>query len=189
MGDGSAIGGWLLTAAIVTVLAGGVGAAAAGRDDEPLAGGLGSNGSAGRTAAGTGVPAGGTTARTRDATLQAKPCTRVGVIRSRSGSSYHQFPMSAAGSPLCLLRQGDRGAEVTVMQRALKLCSNRSVPVNGVFDARTRAAVAAQQRTRPQQLVDGVYGPLTANLLRWPWIDASTRKVTGECARMGDRAS
>ena len=104
-------------------------------------------------------------------------------------AQYHQFPVSAAGSPLCLLRQGNNGQQVRVLQRALAQCMKDPVVVNGVFDARTRASVVTQQRSRPGQLVDGIYGPLTATTVRWPWTDASKGTFTGRCARMGDRSS
>lgn len=192
MGDGSSIGGWILTAAIITVLAGGA-AAAGGSGSSSGSGGSGASGSSSRTAAGTGTSTGGTPAVRSTtgggATVQARPCTRVGVIRSSNGARYHQFPVSASGSPLCLLRQGANGAQVRVLQRALSLCSDRPVVVNGVFDARTRTSVVSQQRARPGQLVDGVYGPLTATTVRWPWINTANGTFTGSCARMGDRSN
>jgi hypothetical protein len=198
MGDGSAVFGWVLAAAVVTVLAGGV--AANGSTSGTGGGTSGSDTSArtaNRTTTGTskgsttGTTTGTTTARTgtsTGATLDASTCTRVGVIRSADGKQYHQFPVTAGGSALCLLERGARGTQVRVLQQALALCSKRSVPDDGVYEDRTRTAIVTQQRTRPGQLVDGIYGPLTATLVRWPWLDATTGKFTGSCARMGDRS-
>ena len=184
MGDGSAIGGWILAAAIITVLAGGANAAggSAAPRGSVSSGGSGSSTrpttSAARTAGTTG----------NGTTRPAAPCTRVSTVRSTDGKSYHTFPVSADGSYLCGLEPGDSGRPVTVLQQALALCSDRAVRVDGTYSADTRGAVRRDQRRQLGPTPDGVYGPNTAKGLRWPWFDRSTDKFTGHCALAGERS-
>ena len=183
MGDGSAIGGWILAAAIITVLAGGANAAS------------GSGGSGGSASSGSGSSAKPTTSATRTTgttgngtTRPAAPCTTVSTIRSADGKRYHTFPVSAAGSHLCGLEPGDSGRPVTVLQQALALCSDRAVRVDGTYSADTRGAVKRDQRRQLGPTPDGVYGPETAKGIRWPWFDGSTNKFTQHCALAGERS-
>ena len=181
MGDGSAIGGWILAAAIITVLAGGANAA----------GGSGGSASSG----GSGSSARSTTSATRTkgttgngTTRPAAPCTRVSTVRSADGTRYHTFPVSSAGSYLCGLEPGDSGRPVTVLQQALAMCSDRAVKVDGTYSADTRGAVRRDQRRQLGPTPDGVYGPATAKGLRWPWFYRSSDKFTGHCALAGERS-
>ncbi len=185
MGDGSAIGGWLLAAAVVAVLAGGVGAASAGSGDADRETGSGSTPGA---TTGTSTSADRARATTGGATVRAAPCTRIATIRTGNGARYHEFPVNAAGSPLCLLKSGNSGRPVTVLQRALLRCSDRTIRVTGMFDGQTVAAIRRQQTGKVGQMVDGVYGPITATTVRWPWIDTSSGRFTGSCARAGARS-
>jgi hypothetical protein len=181
MGDGSAIGGWILAAAVVAALAGGASAASGSGDS-------GSSGSSGKTAAPV-TSASSTTGTTGNGTTRpAAPCTRISTIVSEDGTRYHKFPVSADGSYLCGLEPGDSGRPVTVLQQALALCSDRAVTVNGTYSAETRGAVKRDQRRQLGATPDGVYGPATAKGLRWPWFDASTDKFTGHCALAGERS-
>ena len=192
MGDGGAIGGWILAAAVITVLAGGASAAGGGSGDSGSSGGSGSSSGSTTTASRTtGTSGNGTTgsgATGNGATRPAAPCTRVSTVRSEDGKSYHMFPVSADGSYLCGLEPGDTGHLVTVLQQALALCSDRAVKVDGTYSADTRGAVKRDQRRQLGPTPDGVYGPATAKGMRWPWFDRSTDKFTGHCALAGERS-
>jgi Putative peptidoglycan binding domain len=184
MGDGSAIGGWILAAAIVTVLAGGANAAGG-------SGGSGASASSGRSgsSARSSTSATRTTGTTGNGTTRpAAACTRVSTVRSMDGKRYHTFPVSTDGSYLCGLEPGDSGRPVTVLQQALALCSDRAVTVDGTYSADTRGAVRRDQRRQLGPTPDGVYGPETARGVRWPWFDRSTGKFTGHCALAGERS-
>jgi peptidoglycan hydrolase-like protein with peptidoglycan-binding domain len=79
--------------------------------------------------------------------------------------------LSAATEPFPALKQGLCGPEVEYLQRQLEAASFFEGPVDGVFDARTKAAVMAFQRARGLE-VDGIAGPRT-------WAALDTRRGTG----------
>jgi hypothetical protein len=190
MGDASAIGGWILAAAVIAALAGGANAASGSGDSGSSAssGSSSNSGSSGRTAAST-TSASSTTGTTSNGTTRpAAPCTRISTIVSDDGTKYHKFPVSADGSYLCGLEPGDSGRPVTVLQQALALCSDRAVTVNGMYNAETRGAVRRDQRRQLGPTPDGVYGPATAKGVRWPWFSSSTDKFTGHCALASERS-
>jgi murein L,D-transpeptidase YcbB/YkuD len=62
------------------------------------------------------------------------------------------------------------------------------VKVNGAYNDETRGAVKRDQRRQLGPTPDGVYGPATAQGVRWPWFDLSTGKFTGHCALAGERS-
>ena len=185
MGDGSAIGGWILAAAIITVLAGG--ANAAGGSAAPR--GAASSGGSGRSATPTTSAASTSGSTSNGTTRPAAPCTRISTIASADGSSYHKVPVSADGSYLCGMEPGDRGRAVTVLQQALALCSDRAVTVDGTYSADTRGAVRRDQRRQLGPTPDGVYRANTARGMRWPWFDRSTDKFTGHCGLASERSA
>jgi hypothetical protein len=187
MGDAGAIGGWILAAAVVTVLAGG--ASAAGGSGGSSSAGSGRSGASATTTATrtTGTTGKGTTGN--GTTRPAAPCTKVSTIFSSDGSSYHKVPVSADGSYMCGLEPGDSGRPVTVLQQALAFCSDRAVKVDGTYTADTRGAVKRDQRRQLGPTPDGVYGPATAKGLRWPWFARSTDKFTGHCGLASERAA
>ena len=176
MGDGSAIGGWILAAAIIAVLGGGASAVSGG------SGGSGSSAGSSTSTSTTGATGNGTT-------RPAAPCTRISTIVSADGSSYHKVPVNDDGSYMCGLEPGDSGRLVTVVQQALALCSDRAVRVDGTYSADTRGAVRRDQRRQLGPTPDGVYGPATAKGLRWPWFDRSTDKFTGHCGLAAERSA
>ena len=178
MGDGSAIGGWILTAAIITVLAGGASAA-----------GSGSGGSSGSSASGSGSAGRSTATSGSTSTARATaPCTRVTRGESADGSRYKVFPVSAAGSADCRLQLGDSGRPVTVLQQALLMCSNRAVRVDGTFTADTRGALRRDQLRQLSLTPNGVYDSATARTMHWPWYDRKTDAFTGRCGQASDRS-
>jgi hypothetical protein len=170
MGDGSAIGGWLLTAAIITVLAGGASAVNSGP---------GTSRGSGSTSTPTATTGTGSAAA---------PCTRVTRGDSADGSRYKIFPVSAAGSSECRLRLGDSGRQVTVLQQALLMCSNRAVRVDGTFSEDTRGALLRDQRRQLAMAPTGVYDARTARTMHWPWYDRRTNEFTGRCGQASDRS-
>jgi peptidoglycan hydrolase-like protein with peptidoglycan-binding domain len=79
--------------------------------------------------------------------------------------------LSAATEPFSALRQGLCGPEVEYLQRQLEGAGFFDGPVDGVFEARTKAAVMAFQRARGLE-VDGIAGLRT-------WAALDTRRGTG----------
>src|SRR5688572_26351372 len=79
--------------------------------------------------------------------------------------------LSAATEPFPALRQGLCGPEVEYLQRQLEGAGVFDGPVDGVFEARTKAAVMAFQRARGLE-VDGIVGPRT-------WAALDTRRGSG----------
>jgi hypothetical protein len=173
MGDGSAIGGWILTAAIITVLAGGASAVGSGNSDR-------------------GSGSGGTSTADRSAASASRaasaPCVRVTRGTTTDGSRYKVFPVSATGSPDCRLQLGSNGRPVTVLQQALLMCSNRAVRVDGTFSEDTRGALIRDQRRQLDLSPSGVYDSRTARTMHWPWYDRRTNEFTGRCGQASDRS-
>jgi peptidoglycan hydrolase-like protein with peptidoglycan-binding domain len=79
--------------------------------------------------------------------------------------------MSTATEPFPALKQGLCGPEVEYLQRQLEAAGFFEGPVDGMFEARTKAAVMAFQRARGLE-VDGIAGPRT-------WAALDTRRGTG----------
>lgn len=79
--------------------------------------------------------------------------------------------LSTSAEPFPALKQGLCGPEVEYLQRLLEAAGSFEGPVDGVFDARTKAAVMAFQRARGLE-VDGIAGPRT-------WAALDTRRGTG----------
>lgn len=176
MGDGSAIGGWILAAAVITVLAGGANAVNSGSDSSSS----GSTGNTGSTSA----------AASRSATSASRsfvPCTRATRGVSTDGTHYKIMPASESGSLNCRLQLGDSGRAVTVLQQALLMCSNRAVTVDGTFSEDTRGALLRDQARQLNLTPTGVYDPTTARSVRWPWYPKGTSTFTGHCGQALDR--
>jgi Putative peptidoglycan binding domain len=197
MGDGSAIGGWILAAAIVTVLGGGA-HAAGGSGGSGAAGGSGGSGGSGAaggagstarpmTSASRGTSATGSRTTGPGATTTAASCTRASRRLSADRGHYKILPVAADGSPDCRLQVGDRGRPVTVLQQALLMCSNRGVRVDGTFTADTRGALSRDQARQLAVAPTGVYDAATARVFAWPWYDSTTGKFTGRCGQVADR--
>jgi hypothetical protein len=183
MGDGSSIGGWILTAAIITVLAGGAGAVGGG--------------SGGRSGSGSGDAAGGSTAtrtaaRAADtATTRPRPaCTTVVTRYSADRTKYTRYPANAAGTLGCGLIQGDRGAPVLTLKGALRQCYEgraRGLTSTRVFDASTETVLSRAQVQLRTIRRDGVYDGETAVRLNYPWYTVSDNRFTGRCSPTGTR--
>jgi hypothetical protein len=173
MGDGSAIGGWILTAAIITVLAGGASAVGSGRSTG--SGSAADSRSADRSAASASRAA-------------QPPCVRVTRGTTTDGSRYKVFPVAANGSADCRLQLGASGRPVTVLQQALLMCSNRAVRVDGTFSEDTRGALIRDQRRQLDLSPSGVYDSRTARTMHWPWYDRRTNEFTGRCGQAFDRS-
>ncbi|GGX56048.1 peptidoglycan-binding domain-containing protein [Streptomyces fructofermentans] len=92
---------------------------------------------------------------------------------------YMRVPVHAAtGSTVCALAQGNAGAGVLELQRALNKCfyqaygSSRSywpLVEDGDFGPNTKKALTEAQdhHTDVPEDIDGVYGPITRDLLLW----------------------
>jgi hypothetical protein len=182
MGDGSAIGGWILTAAIITVLAGGAGAVSAGS-------GGGSGGSSGGSA---GTAGSRTTARATDAspTRPRPACTTVVTRYSADRTKYTRYPANAAGTLGCGLIRGDTGAPVTTLKLALRQCyggAARGMTGSNAFDASTATVLSRAQARLRTIRVDGVYDAETAVRLNYPWYERGSDRFTGRCSPTGTR--
>jgi Putative peptidoglycan binding domain len=151
MSEGPAIALGVVVVAIVAALAAGGGSsreAASSASDTPVAAGTRSTG----------------------------PCTGLDTVPTGDGRTYVQYPVSSSNSLGCTLASGDRGEQVAALQRALALCMDRSLPVDGVYGAKTSAAVKALGGE------GGDYGPAVARIMRWPSFSTSTRAFTGRCS-------
>ena len=193
MGDASAIGGWILAAAVVAALAGGASAASGSGSSSSSSSSGSTTSSTSSTRGGSGKSAASTTSvasttGTTGATRAAAPCTRISTVRSTDGKLYRQFPVSAAGSYLCGLERGDTGRPVMAMQQALAKCSDRTIKVDGIFGPGTQAAVENEQQRQGAATANGVYGPQTAKGMLWPWFTDSTNTFTGHCGPVSERS-
>jgi hypothetical protein len=103
-------------------------------------------------------------------------CTRVVTVKSSSGASYTQYPISSAGSSHCYLKRGNTGLPVAALQRGLGLCMGQKLVADGVYGPITGNAVARVGRTGT------IYGPVTAGRMSWPWFSSTTTKFNGHCA-------
>ena len=191
--DLATAGGWILTAAVVAVLA--VGATLAARNQDanrraergaqpaPTASpspAAGSPGASGATAAVPGAPAAQANARG----LDAPPCTHLASLKSTDGRYVLQYAVSASGSTRCLMLTGDHGSQVTGLQQALSSCAGKAVDASGTFGDSTASALSEVQLVKGGA-ADGIYGPNTARVLGWPWHDASSGAFTGRCSPAG----
>jgi hypothetical protein len=191
--DIAAAGGWILTAAVVGVLA--VGATLAARNQEanrhaatpPAATASPSPAPAAGAPAGNGQKASvpGAAARQANARgLDAPPCTHLTSLKSADGHYVLEYAVSASGSTQCLMQVGDHGSQVTGLQQALASCAGKALDASGTFGDATASALSAVQLVKGGA-GDGVYGPNTARVLGWPWRDASSGGLTGRCSPAG----
>lgn len=106
-----------------------------------------------------------------------------GALRSAPASSA---PAPQAGAPL--LRQGDLGADVERLQRALQRQGFSPGGVDGSFGPQTRAAAVAFQRAKGLS-ADGVVGPATWRALDGAGVTPPVTPPSGDLrARMLDAA-
>lgn len=76
----------------------------------------------------------------------------------------------------CLLRYGDRGAGVLVLQDALSRCL-APITLDGIYGQETQNAVRFVQGSAGVP-VDGIYGPKTRDVMDWPYYDPDEKFVT-----------
>lgn len=97
-------------------------------------------------------------------------CSSQYTVRHEGGyDKYVTFP-SAGTRTTCEMgtwQGGAYNAGVVALQRALNACYLKGLTVDGRFGAKTRDALAAVQKAVGVK-DDGIYGPLTANAMRWP---------------------
>lgn len=89
-------------------------------------------------------------------------------------------PTTASGNSHCIMRDGNQGAAVKVLQSAIFNCypdlRPTLGPVDAIYGGMTRDAVRAVQ-AREGVDADGVYGPDTKNAMEWPGYDNNDRVV------------
>jgi hypothetical protein len=167
MDDGPAIGLGVLVLAVIAVLAGQTGSHPA------LLPSTGSGSGSTSTTRSAGTTSAGTTSLA--AVTTTPRCTVVATVKSRTGTSYTQYPVSSSGSTRCYLARGDTGLPVAALQRGMALCMGHPLVADGVYGALTGNAVASVGRTGT------VYGPVTAGRMRWPWFTTTTTKFNSRC--------
>ncbi|MGC9379473.1 peptidoglycan-binding domain-containing protein [Streptomyces sp. MH13] len=99
----------------------------------------------------------------------ASTCTTA-VLTNMGGHYYANQPSTNSWSTNCLLSQGNQGYAVEALQRSLKRCVNawtqNNVVVDGIYGPKTAQAVRYAQ-AKYGVAVDGVYGPDTRDAMRW----------------------
>ncbi len=91
--------------------------------------------------------------------------TRVHTTAARDTVRNSLISQKVVDAPLRTMRQGDQGAPVEKLQRALLALGYDVGTPNGKFNAKTKAAVEAFQATLPDVADSGVYGPKTRDAL------------------------
>ncbi|GAB3685207.1 peptidoglycan-binding domain-containing protein [Streptomyces sparsus] len=100
----------------------------------------------------------------------AAPTCQTAVYKNMGGHYYADQPSTNSWSTNCVLSQGAQGYAVEVLQRSLQRCVNtwtrNNVAVDGVYGPKTAQAVRYAQ-AKYGSAVDGVYGPNTRDAMRW----------------------
>lgn len=104
-------------------------------------------------------------------------CKSFSTYKKDSGGVVLHFNVPTTGhqnyDTNCVLRLGDRGAGVLVLQDALARCLYK-ITLDGVFGPETANAVRFVQGSNGIP-VDGVYGPKTRDVMGWPHYDPYDR--------------
>lgn len=103
-----------------------------------------------------------------DAAHAALPtCDRFTQVNRGDGTEYH-IPSAGSGSGdyNCLLRQGNRGEGVFVLQETLNMCYASGLLKDGIYGNATKNAVARVQREKLGITPDGIYGPQTKSRMK-----------------------
>ncbi|MGW8063461.1 peptidoglycan-binding domain-containing protein [Streptomyces ziwulingensis] len=106
---------------------------------------------------------------TAPAAHAASTCTT--LVTTNMGNHYYaDQPSTNSWSTNCVLAQGDQGLAVRALQQSLKRCVNTwtrdNVAVDGIYGPKTAQAVRYAQ-AKYGSAVDGVYGPNTRDAMRW----------------------
>jgi peptidoglycan hydrolase-like protein with peptidoglycan-binding domain len=96
---------------------------------------------------------------------------------SFAGVPAHTYRPAQNGNTDCVLRPGDQGPGVYVLQDAISKCYTKIV-ADGLFGRETDAALRYIQRLHGL-VTDGVYGPRTRDAMRWPWYRDSDNGFLG----------
>jgi Putative peptidoglycan binding domain len=98
-------------------------------------------------------------------------CVGVGEFQTDDGSVPLPIDSSndAFASPDCEITPGGSGNAVWLVQVALNACNGQPVPVDSVNGAATIQALAAVQ-AQNGLTADGVYGPVTREVMAWPTV-------------------
>ncbi|AQU67912.1 peptidoglycan-binding domain-containing protein [Streptomyces niveus] len=136
--------------------------------------------SAGLLTAGAGVaPAGAASTATPQ-------CTRQIQMKPVAEYSYYMMIPKSSSTVKCLLKEGNKNSGVVALQTALKFCYGADIVVDGDYGSRTASALHRVQMIYlfPEQseLWDGVYGPATANSIKFPW-HRSNGEIMSTCTR------
>ncbi|MET9878268.1 peptidoglycan-binding protein [Actinacidiphila glaucinigra] len=121
---------------------------------------------------------GGAAVSTTPAAAAPPTCNAVKAVPGYNGIYLKALVYSATGSTTCSLQQGNSGAAVKELQIALNKCfylaykrtaSYWPLEEDGAFGPNTKKALTEAQDyfTNVPADIDGVYGPITRDLLLW----------------------
>ncbi|WP_209121094.1 peptidoglycan-binding protein [Alkalihalobacillus sp. BA299] len=82
-------------------------------------------------------------------------------IGAQEGNNYSIFDLASSE----VLKEGSRGQNVKIMQRALNKAMGAELSEDGIFGPNTKTAVLAFQKSQKQLVNDGIYGPRTHAML------------------------
>lgn len=82
------------------------------------------------------------------------------------------LPSASNNNTDCLLRRGNRGDGVKQLQRTLVDCYEAALSTDGIFGAKTEAALKKAQ-SLAKTAADGVYGPKTRDAIKHPFAGDS----------------
>ncbi|MCM2388269.1 peptidoglycan-binding domain-containing protein [Streptomyces albipurpureus] len=130
------------------------------------------------TLAATLLAIGGAAMNATPAAAATPTCNTVKAAQGYNGFLIRVPAYSATGSITCALEQGNSGAAVLELQRALNKCfynaygsSKTYWPLaeDGDFGPNTKKALTEAQdyHTDVPADIDGMYGPITRNMLLW----------------------
>ncbi|MER5210334.1 peptidoglycan-binding domain-containing protein [Streptomyces sp. NPDC002838] len=110
---------------------------------------------------------GGAVAVAPSASAASYPVCNTTTIGYFTNGTYWVLPYySSPNTVSCILKQGNTGKAVRALQKNLNVCYGKALVLDGVFGAATAAALRDVQ-SRIGVAVDGVYGPLTRNKMKW----------------------
>ncbi|WP_051740100.1 peptidoglycan-binding protein [Kitasatospora sp. MBT66] len=102
-------------------------------------------------------------------------CSTTKLVNLSEGEPglWFELPATSGGSISCIMRRGAVGNHVKALQKALSRCHSLDTGgTDGVYGAKTEAAVRTVQSWYDELEDDGVYGPNTRDSIRWiSWGD------------------
>ncbi|MBC9715132.1 peptidoglycan-binding protein [Streptomyces sp. TRM66268-LWL] len=123
-------------------------------------------------------------------------CTRQVQMKPRAGYSYYMLIPKSATTVNCYMNRGTQNTGVTALQTALAYCYNVQKgisggkfgpgDIDGIYGRDTELAVEhLQLQLFPQESSkqDGIYGPVTAASMKFPWHNPTSDRIMDTCTR------